>query len=118
MCGICGVYGSNEPTKIKTMLDALLHRGPDGSKTENFPWGSLGFCRLDIFGPAGVNQPVQSEDQKNALVFNGEIYNFDELCKLFPSKSIRDEAHLILELYLRFGEKAFSKLKGCLPFPS
>ena len=112
MCGICGVYGSNEPAKTKTMLDALLHRGPDGSKTDHFPWGSLGFCRLDIFGPAGVNQPVKSDDQKTILVFNGEIYNFDDLCELFPSKPIHDEAHLILELYLRFGEKAFSKLKG------
>ena len=112
MCGICGVYGSKEPAKTKTMLDGLLHRGPDGSKTDHFPWGSLGFCRLDIFGPAGVNQPVKSEDQKTALVFNGEIYNFNELCKLFPLKPIQDEARLILELYLRFGEKTFSKLKG------
>lgn len=112
MCGICGVYGSKEPTKTITMLDALLHRGPDGKKTEHFPWGSLGFCRLDIFGSSGVNQPVKTEDQKIALVFNGEIYNFDELCKLFPSKMIQDEACLILELYEAFGDEAFSKLKG------
>ena len=112
MCGICGVYGSSEPSLTDNMLDAILHRGPDGSKTEHFPWGTLGFCRLDIYGSSGVNQPVKTEDQKIALIFNGEIYNFDDLCKLFPSKPIQDEANLILELYLRFGEKAFSKLKG------
>lgn len=112
MCGICGIYGSSEPSLTANMLDAILHRGPDGSKTEHFPWGSLGFCRLDIFGSSGLNQPVKTEDQKIALVFNGEIYNFDELCQLFPTKPIQDEATLILELYLRFGEKAFSKLKG------
>ena len=111
MCGICGVYGSSEPSLTANMLDAILHRGPDGSKTELFPWGSLGFCRLDIFGSSGVNQPVK-KDQKIALVFNGEIYNFGELCQLFPSKPIQDEANLILKLYLRFGEKAFGKLKG------
>jgi asparagine synthase (glutamine-hydrolysing) len=112
MCGICGVYGSSEPSLTTKMLDALLHRGPDGRKIEHYHWGSLGFCRLDIFGSAGVNQPVKTDDQKIALVFNGEIYNFDELCQLFPSKPIQDEAFLILELYLKFGEKAFSKLKG------
>lgn len=112
MCGICGVYGSKEPALTTTMLEALSHRGPDGSKTEHFPWGSLGFCRLDIFGTSGVNQPVKTKDQNTALVFNGEIYNFDDLCKLFPSKTIQDEARLILELYLAFGEKAFKRLKG------
>jgi asparagine synthase (glutamine-hydrolysing) len=112
MCGICGIYGSKETALTTAMLDALSHRGPDGSKTEHFPWGSLGFCRLDIFGSSGVNQPVKTEDQKTALVFNGEIYNFNELCKLFPSKTIKEEACLILELYLAFGEKAFSRLKG------
>jgi len=112
MCGICGVYGQKDPTLTTIMLDALLHRGPDGSKTEHFPWGSLGFCRLDIFGSSGVNQPVKTVDQKIAVVFNGEIYNFEDLSSLFPSKDIQDEASLILELYLAYGEKCFSKLKG------
>lgn len=114
MCGICGVFGTEDnSTQTKTMLDALLHRGPDGNKTENFPWGSLGFCRLDIFGPPGVNQPAISEDNKTCLIFNGEIYNFNELADSLPNpEGIFDEASLVLELYKTYGEECFGKLKG------
>ena len=114
MCGICGAFGSkNSTTQIKAMLNALLHRGPDGSKIEKFPWGSLGFCRLDIYGPPGINQPVLSPDQKTALIFNGEIYNFNELVDSLPNaERILDEANLILELYRRHGKACFAKLKG------
>lgn len=113
MCGICGIYGSNQPGKTLNMLNRLLHRGPDGEKIEQFPWGTLGFCRLDIFGSDGVNQPVISLDNKTAVVFNGEIYNFDELKLLVQSEEpVIDEAHLILGLYLRYGEACFQKLKG------
>jgi len=114
MCGICGVFGNNvNETQTSIMLDALLHRGPDGIKIKYFPWGSLGFCRLDIFGPPGVNQPAFSSDHKTALVFNGEIYNYGELVDSLPnSEEILDEANLILELYLEYGESCLGKLKG------
>jgi len=113
MCGICGVFGKNESSQTRTMLDALLHRGPDGNKISKFPWGSLGFCRLDIFGPPGVNQPAISSNRKIALIFNGEIYNFKELAKSLPNMGkILDEASLVLELYLTHGKSCFSKLKG------
>ncbi len=113
MCGICGVYGSYEPEITRKMLEAILHRGPDGNKISNFSWGSLGFCRLDVFGPPGVNQPALSSSHKIALIFNGEIYNFKELSKPLPnSDEILNEASLILELYLTYGESCFSKLKG------
>ena len=113
MCGICGVFGAGGSTQTETMLAAILHRGPDGNKLENFSWGSLGFCRLDIFGPTGVNQPAISSDRKTALVFNGEIYNFDELTSFLPhKKKVFDEANLILELYLEYGESCLGKLKG------
>lgn len=114
MCGICGFWGSQEYSALtKTMLNALIHRGPDGSITEHFPWGALGFCRLDIFGPSGVNQPAISSDRKIAVIFNGEIYNYNELVStLFASTEIHDESILILELYSKYGEACFSKLKG------
>ena len=113
MCGICGVFGQSDSSQTSSMLNALLHRGPDGSKTSNFPWGSIGFCRLDIFGPSGVNQPAFSSDRKTALIFNGEIYNLNELVDSLPnSEGILDEPSLILELYKTHGEACFEKLKG------
>ncbi len=113
MCGICGVFGTKDSSQTSTMLNALLHRGPDGNKISHSPWGSLGFCRLDIYGPPGVNQPAVSSKGKIALIFNGEIYNFKELTKSLTNiDEILDEASLILELYLTYGESCFSKLKG------
>jgi asparagine synthase (glutamine-hydrolysing) len=114
MCGICGIFCSEDRSiQTSTMIYTLFHRGPDGNKTENFPWGSLGFCRLDIFGPSGVNQPAISSDRKTALIFNGEIYNFNELVRSIPSsKKFPDEASLIIELYQTYGESCFSQLKG------
>lgn len=113
MCGICGLWGKDTPEKTAIMLNAISHRGPDGSKIVTYSWGSLGFCRLDIFGSAGINQPATSKDEKIAIVFNGEIYNFKELTSKLPAcKNINDEASLILELYLLFEEKCFAMLKG------
>lgn len=113
MCGICGIYGISDPESVASMLEVLLHRGPDGHKVETFPWGSLGFCRLDIFGSAGVNQPVISRDREIAVVFNGEIYNFDDLKASLPFKEhITDETELILALFSEYGVGCFSRLKG------
>lgn len=113
MCGICGIFGASESFKTRKMLDAILHRGPDGHKVEDFPWGSLGFCRLDIFGSSGVNQPAISHDRQIAVVFNGEIYNFDDLkASLSFKENITDEAELILALFSEYGEGCFNKLKG------
>lgn len=112
MCGICGIYGRTDPESVKLMIKAIQHRGPDGESFADFPWGSLGFCWLDIFGPDTNPQPAICNKKNIALVFNGEIYNFDELCLLINTKKIEDEANLILELYILFGEKVFEKLKG------
>ncbi len=113
MCGICGIYGADAPKDIFEMLEAILHRGPDGQRIESFRWGSLGFCRLDIFGSSGVNQPVTSQDRQIAVIFNGEIYNFEDLkSSLHLNYEITDEANLILELYTEHGEECFKKLKG------
>lgn len=113
MCGICGTFGEDTTHITSIMLSALLHRGPDGNAIQEFPWGSLGFCRLDIFGPSGVDQPAISSDHQTAVVFNGEIYNYHQLVTLpgLPTK-VRSEAELILHLFLVHGEECFKYLKG------
>lgn len=112
MCGICGVFGADESNKTRRMLNAILHRGPDGNIVHNFLWGSLGFCRLDIFGLSGINQPAIF-DNKTAVVFNGEIYNFDALTALLSDEEeVLDEASLILKLFLKDGVECFKKIEG------
>src|SRR5438309_6062585 len=84
MCGIVGVlYRAPErdvpAPLIRTMCDAIRHRGPDedGLLLEG-PVG-LGMRRLSIIDLPGGHQPVYNEDRSCAIVFNGEIYNYQEL---------------------------------------
>jgi len=112
MCGISGIFGECAPKKVKLMIKTIRHRGPDGESFINYSWGSLGFCWLNIFGPDRNPQPAISRENNITLVFNGEIYNFNELKSSIKSEIIVDEANLILQLYLIFGEKTFGMLKG------
>lgn len=112
MCGICGIFGESSPEKVARMTKTIRHRGPDGESYINYTWGSLGFCWLNIFGPDKNPQPAISKEDNLSLIFNGEIYNFNELKSYIKSEIIVDEANLILKLYLIFGEKTFGMLKG------
>jgi asparagine synthase (glutamine-hydrolysing) len=81
MCGITGVAGSlrTDTVTLGRMNDALCHRGPDG---EGSYWDDdvgLAMRRLAIIDVAGGDQPIFNEDGSVCVVFNGEIYNFQDL---------------------------------------
>ena len=89
MCGIAGLVdlkrqlNSNElALQAKQMADALHHRGPDmGGQWTDAPSGlALAFRRLAIIDltPSG-HQPMLSADRRFAIVYNGEVYNYQEL---------------------------------------
>src|SRR5205807_5315507 len=84
MCGIAGQFNfqRREPVDRETivrMTRSIAHRGPDDEGY--FISGSLGlgFRRLSIIDLSGGHQPMSDADEKAWLVFNGEIYNFEEL---------------------------------------
>ena len=84
MCGIAGLFHPGlpkpvDPARVRTMADALAHRGPDGSGVWTAPGVGLGHRRLSIIDVAGSPQPMASADGAITIVFNGEIYNFQEL---------------------------------------
>ena len=89
MCGIAGWVAAHRSAPddrlLQPMLDALVHRGPDGCGTFAFNApragvrGVLGHRRLAIIDPEGSRQPMRDVDAGIALTFNGEIYNFREL---------------------------------------
>ncbi len=89
MCGIAGFFGAPGARSIdemrsitKRMTDAMIHRGPDddGVWADSDTGIALGHRRLSILdlSPLG-HQPMQSADGRYMIVFNGEIYNFQEL---------------------------------------
>jgi hypothetical protein len=89
MCGLAGIFYAAAdtqppPAQIKAMTDAIAHRGPDGEGFHLAPGIALGHRRLAIIDPLGGAQPMYNEDRSVAIVFNGEIYNFetlrDDLC--------------------------------------
>lgn len=87
MCGINGIFSVKKVNKIeeriKKMNQSILHRGPDAhdffTSNENL---ALGHVRLSIIDTREVaNQPMISNNKKWHIVFNGEIYNFQEIKK-------------------------------------
>ena len=84
MCGLAGIFHDDpesrvDPQLIRGMTDAVSHRGPDGEGFHVAPGISLGHRRLAIIDPVGGQQPMYNEDHSVGIVFNGEIYNFEEL---------------------------------------
>ncbi len=84
MCGIAGFTQFNQSIgnieTLKTMGNALLHRGPDASGEYLDDYVGLAHRRLSIIDlSAAGNQPMRSADEQQVIAFNGEIYNFLEL---------------------------------------
>lgn len=125
MCGITGVFNtSSEPVSpviLKRMTDAIAHRGPDGEgHYYNFSVG-LGHRRLAIIdlSPAG-HQPMMNESGRYVMVFNGEIYNFQELRlqleNLGHKFRSRTDSEVVLHAYAEWGEKALDRFNGMFAF--
>ena len=128
MCGICGkinFQGKDIPIELITkMTNALAARGPDdyGIYQTHEPFSvSLGHRRLRIvdLSPAG-KQPMPNEDKTIWLVFNGEIYNHQELRHELQSLghqfSSQTDSEVIIHLYEKEGIKCLEKLNGMFAF--
>jgi asparagine synthase (glutamine-hydrolysing) len=119
MCGIAG-YISNEKLNTVEMLNVLKHRGPDHhagySETYNSKEIFLGHTRLSIIDlSSNGNQPMFSDDKQIIIVFNGEIYNFEELkLKYFKLDSFhsKTDTEVVLKLYQKFGISFINELNG------
>ncbi|HET9614581.1 MAG TPA: asparagine synthase B [Candidatus Limnocylindrales bacterium] len=76
MCGIAGIWGADDPALVRRMTDAIAHRGPDGEGIHAQRNGALGHRRLAIMDPLGGAQPLYVETPGEAIVANGEIFNY------------------------------------------
>ena len=121
MCGICGVFnvGNGDPVPVpllKKMADTIAHRGPD--EEGFFSDGPVGLAhrRLSIIDVEGGHQPQPNEDQSVWVIFNGEIYNFQELREFLITKghtfTTRSDTEVIVHLYEEKGEDCFKELRG------
>jgi asparagine synthase (glutamine-hydrolysing) len=120
MCGING-FNFKDEDLIKRMNQKICHRGPDDEGfyiDENI---SLGHRRLSIIDLSenGKN-PIFNEDKSLAIIFNGEIYNYQELKKELDKNHkfyTQTDTEVILHLFEQFGlEKTLEKLNGIFAF--
>jgi asparagine synthase (glutamine-hydrolysing) len=120
MCGICGIVdfrATPELFLIESMTERLFHRGPDAGGVCSFRHCLLGHRRLSILDLSeSAKQPMLSKNGATALVFNGEIYNFQDIRDTLRGKGIefrtRSDTEVVLELYLQEKENMLKQLNG------
>ena len=118
MCGIVGFLGSaatagQDATIVRRMADLLRHRGPDDDGVWSDPEAAIALAqrRLSIIdlSPAG-HQPMFSACQRYVIVFNGEIYNYEEVRRKLEAEGVRawrghSDTEVLLEAIARWGLK-------------
>lgn len=127
MCGIAGFFNSkanylNEENKWRNVLGrmnrAQRHRGPDGSGIYLRPSCGFAHVRLSIIDLVTGQQPMAKtrDGRECAIVFNGEIYNMNELKSQLKSQGASFETtsdtEVILEGYMMRGESFIEQLNG------
>ncbi len=122
MCGITGVFaftdtGRQTLSRLQAATDAIVRRGPDSQGHFVYESVGLGFRRLAILDlSADGNQPMTDGSGRYTIVFNGEIFNFQELRAKLVKRGIvfhsQTDTEVILNLYLTEGRGFLKKLNG------
>jgi asparagine synthase (glutamine-hydrolysing) len=124
VCGITGIVRNDdrpidEPL-LTRMCEAIRHRGPDEDGFYfNGPVG-MAMRRLSIIDLAGGQQPIHNEARTAWIVFNGEIYNYQELRADLEKQGDRfytnSDTEVIVHLYDRYGDDCPNHLRGMFAF--
>ncbi|AYW48875.1 asparagine synthase (glutamine-hydrolyzing) [Tetragenococcus osmophilus] len=125
MCGIVGfvntTYSKDEKTEqLDQMMARIVHRGPDNTGEFVDEGVGLGFRRLSIIDLKCGNQPIFNENDSKAIIFNGEIYNYQELQDDLQVKghtfTTNADTEVILHGYEEYGADIVKKLRGMFAF--
>ncbi len=122
MCGFCGFTGNvkDRENVIIDMMNRIVHRGPDSAGTHSDKNITLGFRRLSILDLDNGSQPMYNKDKSIVIVFNGEIYNYQELRERLIEKGYEFATHsdteTLLHLYEDKGEDMLNDLRGMFAF--
>lgn len=124
MCGFVGFVDKKKKNVkdkiIKSMADAIIHRGPDSEGYYTDDNVALGFRRLSIIDLNGGDQPIYNEDKTKVIVFNGEVYNYKELREDLVKKghtfTTNTDTEVVLHGYEEYKEDLFLRLRGMFAF--
>ena len=131
MCGIAGFYNPHDhylkekehyESVLQAMAERLRHRGPDDAGRWLSEHGGLSHARLAIIDLAGGHQPMvkSGSGQTFAIVYNGELYNTDELRQELMaagySFQTSSDTEVILAGYMEYGPDFVKRLNGIFAF--
>ena len=125
MCGIVGIVDTRErrpvdPVVLRRMNESQHHRGPDEGGFHLAPGVGLGHRRLSIIDLATGQQPLYNEDGTVVVVYNGEIYNFNELIPELTALGHRFrtkcDTEVIVHAWEQWGEKCVERFRGMFAF--
>ncbi len=124
MCGFCGFTGNtlnkDKDKTIHLMMDKIIHRGPDSFGVHIDDEITLGFRRLSFIDLQEGSQPMYNEDGSIVIVYNGEIYNYQDLRKdllrqghIFKNRS---DTETLVHLYEQYGVDMLKYIRGMFAF--
>ena len=125
MCGIAGLVFTDpshpvDRELLRRMTDVMAHRGPDAHGFHVGRGVGLGHRRLSIIDVSGGDQPMFNEDRTKCVVFNGEIYNFQELRPELEARghrfATRSDTETIVHAYEEYGEQCVERFRGMFAF--
>ncbi|NIR32693.1 MAG: amidotransferase 1, exosortase A system-associated [Gammaproteobacteria bacterium] len=125
MCGIAGIFDTRGKRPIERALlhrmgEVLTHRGPDDSGVHVEPGVGLAHRRLSIIDLADGHQPMYNEDGSVAVVYNGEIYNFEELRSDLLARGhafrTRCDTEVIVHAWEQWAERCVECFRGMFAF--
>ncbi|OQX52348.1 MAG: asparagine synthase (glutamine-hydrolyzing) [Candidatus Cloacimonas sp. 4484_209] len=125
MCGICGILNTENELVVNKenliqMRDVLSHRGPDDYGLFIEKNIGLAHRRLSIIDLKGGHQPLSNEDGSMWIVYNGEIYNFQEIKNVLMNKGhlfkTNSDTETIVHAYEEYGVNCVEKFNGMFSF--
>ncbi len=125
MCGITGIFDTRSKREIDRavlhrMNESQFHRGPDEGGLHQEPGVGLGHRRLSIIDLSTGQQPLYNEDQSVCVVFNGEIYNYQELIPELQALGhvfhTRSDTEVIVHAWEAWGENCVDRFRGMFAF--
>ncbi len=122
MCGFCGFSGEivDREQYLRQMTEKITHRGPDSDGYFMDDMLAMGFRRLSIIDLEAASQPLYNEDKSLVLMFNGEIYNYqdlrEELIAAGHTFATAGDGETLLHGYEEWGAALLPKLRGMFAF--
>ena len=125
MCGITGIFDTRgkrdiDRVALERMNQSQFHRGPDEGGVHVEPGVGLGHRRLSIIDVSTGQQPLYNEDGSVCVVFNGEIYNYQELIPELQSLGhtfhTRSDTEVIVHAWEAWGEASVERFRGMFAY--